>query len=380
MADERTYDVVVFGATGYTGRLVAEYLRDRGHGARWAIGGRDRGKLDAVHAELGLGDDVGIVVADTGDQASLDAMAADTNVVCTTVGPYVWYGSGLVAACAAHGTDYVDLAGETPWMRDMIAAHDETAAASGARIVFAGGFDSVPSDLGVFLLQETARERFGRPMPRVRMRVRQMQGTASGGTMASMGAIMEAAGSDPSVLEALIDPFSLAGDFQGPDQPTGQEQIEEPDFGGWSGPFVMAAINTKVVHRSNHLSGGRYGEDLVYDEMLLLGPDPAAGAGDFAIDPGLQPGDGPIEEEREAGHYDLVFRGEDGDGNVVETVVGDDLDPGYGSTSKIIGELALCLLDTTGPGGCLTPAVALGATLVERLQDHAGLRIEVAPA
>ncbi|MDZ7676665.1 MAG: saccharopine dehydrogenase NADP-binding domain-containing protein [Acidimicrobiales bacterium] len=377
MSGERRHDVVVFGATGFTGRLVCEHLRDRGPDCRWAIAGRNRSKLEAVHAELGLGDDVSIVVADSDDQASLDAMAADTRVLCTTAGPYQWYGSGVVAACATHGTDYVDLAGETPWMKDMIEAHHDTAVGSGARIVFAGGFDSVPSDLGVFLLQETAIERHGRPMPRVRMRVRSLRGSGSGGTMATMRATMRAAKEDPSVFTALVDPFSLAGDFQGPDQPSGQERIEEPDFGGWSGPFMMAAINTKVVHRSNFLLDHRYGTDFVYDEMILLGPDPSGESGDMGADPGLQPGEGPSRDEREAGHYDIVFRGEDDDGHVVEVEVAADLDPGYGSTSKIIGETALCLLETSGPGGCTTPVVAMGDELIDALREHAGVRIQV---
>lgn len=378
MSGDRSHDVVVFGATGFTGRLVCEHLRDREHGARWAIAGRNRARLEGVRAELGLGDDVGIVIADSDDQASLDAMAADTRVLCTTAGPYLWYGSGVVAACVAHGTDYVDLAGETPWMKQMIDAHHDAAFGSGARIVFAGGFDSVPSDLGVYLLQERAIDRHGHPMPRVRMRVRSLRGSGSGGTMASMRAIMESAKKDPSVFTALVDPFSLTGDFQGPEQPSGQERIEEPAFGGWSGPFMMGTINTKVVHRSNFLLDHRYGAGLVYDEMILLGPDPSDDdSGDMAANPGLQPGEGPTREEREAGHYDIVFRGEDEDGNVVEVEVAADLDPGYGSTSKIIGEAALCLLDTTGPGGCTTPAAAMGDELIDRLRDHAGVRIDV---
>jgi short subunit dehydrogenase-like uncharacterized protein len=380
MPERRTHDVVVFGATGYTGRLVCEHLRDRDHGRRWAIAGRNPARLEAVHAELDLEDEVGIVVADSDDQPSLDAMAADTRVLCTTAGPYRWYGSGVVAACAAQGTDYVDLAGETPWMKEMIEAHHETAAASGARIVFAGGFDSVPSDLGVYLLQETAIERHGRPMPRVRMRIRSLRGSGSGGTMATMKATLHAAKEDPSVFAALVDPFSLADDFQGPEQPSGQERIEELDFGGWSGPFMMGMINTKVVHRSNVLLDHRYGTDLVYDEMILLGPDPSRDSGDMSANPELQPGEGPTREEREAGHYDILFRGEDRAGNAVEVEVAADLDPGYGSTSKIIGEAALCLLDTTGPGGCTTPAAAMGAQLLDRLRDHARVRIDVVEA
>ena len=377
MNDQRTHDVVVFGATGYTGRLVCEYLRDRGHGARWAIAGRDRAKLDAVSADLGLSDEVGIIVADSADQTSLDAMAADTRVLCSTAGPYLWYGSGVVAACAAQGTDYVDLAGETPWMHRMIDAHHDAATRSGARVVFAGGFDSVPSDIGMLLLQETAIERHGAPMPRVRMRVRSLRGSGSGGSMASGRAIMEAAREDPSVFSSLVDPFSLAPGFQGPDQPRAQERIEEPDFGGWSGPFMMAMINTKVVHRSNFLLDHRYGADLVYDEMILLGPDPVEGSGDLGMDPDLQPGEGPTREEREAGHYDIVLRGEDEVGNIVETRVAADLDPGYGSTSQIIGEAALTLLDSAGPGGCTTPAVTLGLAFIDRLREHAGVRIDV---
>lgn len=387
----KPFDLVVHGATGFTGRLVVEYLLQRypqGSGLRWAMGGRNADKLAAVRGELGAPADTPLVVTDTGNPASLQALMDNTRLVLTTVGPYQLYGNELVAACAKAGVDYVDLCGEPAWMRRMIDAHEAQAKASGARIVFSCGFDSIPFDLGVYLLQTEMKTRFGQPASRVRGRVRKMKGTFSGGTAASLKATLAAAASEPGVLDLLRDPFALTPGFTGPRQPSGSKPMVDEALGEgvWVAPFVMAAINTRNVHRSNFLLGHAYGQDFVYDEMLVTGTGAKGEAFANAVasdkslgsDSGPKPGEGPSREEREAGHYDVLFLGEDAAGHHLRVAVTGDRDPGYGSTSKMIAEAAVCLLENRGtPGGIWTTAPALGQALIERLRANAGLTFAV---
>ena len=387
----KPFDLVVHGATGFTGRLVVEYLLQRypaGSGLRWAMGGRNADKLAAVRDELGAPADTPLVVTDTTNPASLQALMNATRLVLTTVGPYQLYGNELVAACAASGVDYVDLCGEPAWMRQMIDAHEATAKASGARIVFSCGFDSIPFDLGVFMLQNEFAQRFGHPAPHVRRRVRKMKATFSGGTAASLKATMAAAATQPGVLDLLKNPFSLTSGFEGPRQPSGHKPMVDEALGDgvWVAPFVMAAINTRNVHRSNLLLKHAYGTDFVYDEMLVTGPgekgeaiaNAVAGDKSLGSDKGPKPGEGPSREEREAGHYDVLFLGEDAQGHRLSVAVTGDRDPGYGSTSKMIAEAAVCLLENRGtPGGIWTTAPALGQALIDRLQANAGLTFSV---
>ncbi|MGE5331085.1 MAG: saccharopine dehydrogenase family protein [Nitrospirota bacterium] len=386
----KPFDLVVHGATGFTGRLVVEYLLQRypaGSGLRWAMGGRNAEKLAAVRDEVGAPADTPLVVTDTSSPASLQALMDQTRLVLTTVGPYQLYGNELVAACAAAGVDYVDLCGEPAWMRKMIDAHEATAQASGARIVFSCGFDSIPFDLGVFLLQNEMKTRFGHPASRVRGRVRKMKGTFSGGTAASLKATMAAA-ADPGVLDLLRNPFSLTPGFEGPRQPSGAKPMVDEALGDgvWVAPFVMAAINTRNVHRSNFLLQHAYGQDFVYDEMLITGPgekgeaiaNAVAGDKSLGSDTGPKPGEGPSREERENGFYDVLFLGQDAAGNTLRVGVKGDRDPGYGSTSKMITEAAVCLLENRStPGGIWTTAPALGQALIDRLQANAGLTFAV---
>ena len=388
----KPFDLVVHGATGFTGRLVVEYLLQRypaGGGLRWAMGGRNADKLAAVRDELGAPADTPLVVTDTTNPASLQALMNATRLVLTTVGPYQLYGNELVAACAASGVDYVDLCGEPAWMRQMIDAHEATAKASGARIVFSCGFDSIPFDLGVFMLQKEFAQRFGHAAPRVRGRVRKMKGTFSGGTAASLKATMAAAASQPGVLDLLKNPFSLTPGFEGPRQPSGHKPMVDEALGDgvWVAPFVMAAINTRNVHRSNLLLKHAYGTDFVYDEMLVTGPgekgeaiaNAVAGDKSLGSDKGPKPGEGPSREERENGFYDVLFLGTDNEGHSLRVSVKGDRDPGYGSTSKMIAEAAVCLLQdaATTPGGIWTTAPALGDKLIARLQANAGLTFAV---
>lgn len=386
----KPFDIVVHGATGFTGRLVVEYLLQRypqGSGLRWAMGGRSADKLAAVRDELGAPSSTPLVVTDSSDAASLKALTDSTRLVLTTVGPYQLYGNELVAACAASGTDYVDLCGEPAWMRQMIDAHEVAARSSGARIVFSCGFDSIPFDLGVLLLQNEARQRFGAPVPRVRGRVRRMKGTFSGGTAASLKATMAAAATQPGVLDLLKNPFSLTPGFEGPKQPPGHKPLYEEALGAWVAPFVMAAINTRNVHRSNFLLQHAYGTDFVYDEMMVTGPgekgeamaNAIAADKSLASDKGPKPGEGPSKEERETGFYDVLFVGEAADGRSLRVGVKGDRDPGYGSTSKMIAESAVCLLQDASatPGGIWTPASAMGTALIAHLGANAGLTFAV---
>jgi short subunit dehydrogenase-like uncharacterized protein len=384
MTTPREFDIIVYGATGYTGRLVAEYLIGKS-GVRWAMAGRSMDKLVEVRDLIGAPADTPLVVADASDPASLEAMCRRTKVVLTTVGPYQLYGNELVAACVATGTDYADLCGEPAWMKAKIDQHHAAAQASGARIVFSAGFDSIPFDLGVMALQNECKSRFGAPAPRVKGRMRAMAGKFSGGTAASLGATMAAAKTDPTIIATLTNPFALAGGFEGPPQPAGNKPEYDEVLGSWATSFIMAPINTKNVHRTNALLGHPYGTDFVYDEMMLTGPGDAgkAMAEYVAKTPMIgtpddpKPGEGPTKEERDNGHYDALFIGEYPDGRRAMMSVKGDRDPGYGSTSKMIAETAIGLVENAGAGGVMTPGAALGTKLIDRLQAHAGLTFAV---
>jgi short subunit dehydrogenase-like uncharacterized protein len=386
------FDIVVYGATGYTGQLVAEYLAAHYKGDRdlkWAMAGRSKDKLASVRDAIGAPADTPLIVADAADPASLKTMVDQAKSVITTVGPYQLYGSDLVAACVNSGTDYFDLCGEPIWMRQMIDAHEATARSTGARIVFSCGYDSLPFELGVFCAQEEARKVFGIPAARVKGRVRAMTFTASGGTAASMRAIFTAAANDRSLIALLRNPFVLTPGFEGPKQPPGNRPVFDQELDCWTAPFVMANINTRNVHRSNLLMGFPYGKDFVYDEMVLTGPGEqgeakarritAANTSEKMNSGGPKPGEGPSKEERETGSYDLLFVAIAPDGRQARASVKGDRDPGYGSTSKMISECAICLLRDTPdvPPGVWTPGAAMGHSLIRRLVDHAGLMFAV---
>ena len=268
---DRPYDIVVYGATGYTGRLVAEYLADhyKGKGPKWAMAGRSEAKLAEVRDLIGAPKDTPLIVANSDDPASMTALAESARVIVTTVGPYQLYGEPLLKACVEAGTDYADLCGEPGWMRQMIDQYHEAAKASGARIAFSSGFDSIPFDLGVLMLQHEAKARHGSPAPRVKGRVRGMQGTFSGGTAASLTETMKAVARNPSLIKILQSSFGLTPGFEGPSQPLGLIPEYEESVGKWAAPFIMATINTKNVHRTNFLLGHPYGADFKYDEMML---------------------------------------------------------------------------------------------------------------
>ena len=385
------FDIVVYGATGFTGQLVAEYLAAHYKGdanLKWAMAGRSKDKLASVRDAIGAPADTPLIVADASDPASLKAMVAQTKSVITTVGPYMLYGNDLLTACVEAGVDYFDLCGEPTWMRQKIEQHEEAAKKSGARIVFSCGYDSLPFELGVFCAQEEAKKVFGAAAPRVKGRVREMKGTFSGGTAASMRAIFEAAARDMSLVALLKNPFSLVPGFDGPKQPPGNRPVYDEDLQTWTAPFVMANINTRNVHRSNMLLGHPYGKDFVYDEMVITGPGEQGEAmakkvmaanNKLSGNDVPKPGEGPSKEERESGHYDLLFVAIAPDGRQARAVVKGDRDPGYGSTSKMIAECAICLLRDAADvaPGIWTPGAAMGHKLIRRLEENAGIKFSV---
>lgn len=398
-----THELVVFGATSFVGQLLCRYLSERykdDNTLTWAIAGRNRSRLESLRGELGE-PELPLIVADATDPTSLHALCESTRVVISTVGPYALYGEPMIAACTETGTDYCDLTGEMQWIRRMIGKYENTAQASGARIVHCCGFDSLPSDLGVFLVQQEAQERFMQPCTRVKMRVKALRGSFSGGTVASLMNVAREVAQDPELRRELADPYSICPDDYRPDmrQPGVRFAAYDPDMDSWIAPFIMAAINTRVVQRSNALSRRAYGAEFQYDEAMMTGRGIkgrlaagglAVGLGGFmlgaAIKPARwalerfvvpEPGRGPSPEAQANGFYDLRFYGETADGHKLRARVTGDRDPGYGSTSRMLGEAGACLaLDVDKadpPGGFWTPATIFGERLIERLQQHAGV-------
>jgi short subunit dehydrogenase-like uncharacterized protein len=414
MTSTPRHDVVLFGATSFVGRILARYLAEHfGSGPerlQWAIAGRSASRLDDLKRSLGeAGRALPAILADAADEAQLRALAAQARVVVSTVGPYALHGEPLVKVCAENGTDYCDLTGEPQWIRRMIDRHEASARRSGARIVHCCGFDSVPSDMGVWFLQQHAREQFGEPCGEVKMRVRSLKGAASGGTVASGINIVKEAAADPALRRALADPYLLCPRDHG--FTTRQHDVRsaefDSDFDAWSAPFVMAAVNTRIVHRSNALSANAYGGDFRYDEALLTGKGMKGRMVALAVTAGLagflagavippvrwlmqrtllpKPGEGPTPEAQLAGRYDLRFFAKGRDGRTLRVKLTGDRDPGYGSTAKILGQAAASLAldhhrdgEKVGrPGGFWTPATMFDRRFVDRLTRHAGLSFEI---
>ena len=415
MGRDPAFDIVLWGATGYTGRVAAEKLAARIGGRedlRWAIAGRNRAKLESVRSQLGPDmADLPIITGDSHDVGSLEALAARTRVVCSTVGPYAMYGSELVGACVRAGTHYCDISAEAHWIRKMIDAHAAEAAETGARIVHACGMDSVPSDLGVQFLQRRAMEAHGKPCSRVKMRVIELRGGFSGGTAASLLHGTEAGRDDPSIGQSMRDPYYLApeGHRNGPDAPESMTSTKveyDEDLGGWTKPFFMGPMNTKIVRRTNAVLGYPYGESFRYGEATLVGSGPggwlkakgeAIGFVAFIKAVGFPPtrrllkkrvlpksGEGPSREVRETGHWEVVLIGTMDDGTTMRARVRGEGDPSAESTSRMLAEAALCLAEDGDEipvaGGSWTPASALGDLLLTRLTTHAGMSFELEPA
>lgn len=400
----REFDLILWGASGFTGRLVAEHLLRRaaaGLPLRWAVAGRNAGKLAALLDELGASR-VPIVLGESHDPRALAELARRTRAVCSTVGPYALYGSELVAACADQGTHYCDLTGEVHWMRRMIDAHEARARETGARLVHACGFDSIPSDLGCFFLQREAQARYGQPCGSVKLFVTRMKGAFSGGTVASILNALEAARDNPADRKAMGHPYGLnpPGERKGPDERDQTTPLKDADADCWTAPFVMASVNTRIVRRTHALLGWPWGKRFRYAEAVSTGPGLPGFARATAITAALgaflaagsigparavmnrlllpQPGEGPDEAAREAGHFELrlIGRHPAAPGRRLVARVTGRRDPGYGATARMLGEAAICLAldDLPVAGGSWTPATAFGDLLLERLPAHADVR------
>ncbi len=405
--DNRPFDIIVQGATGFTGTLVAEYLL-RQYGAdgdlRWALAGRSEKKLQEVRAGLGSeASDLTLIVADSFDKVALQKLASQTRVVLTTVGPYALFGSDLVEACVNAGTHYCDLAGEVQWIRKMVDTHQERAQQTGAKIVHCCGFDSVPMDIGVWFLQDAAKEKFGAYCTSISMMVKATKGTASGGTLASMMNLIKESRKDRAIARVLIHPYSLnpEGEREGPDGRDQQKVVYREDAQCWTAPFVMAGVNTKVVRRSHALADYPYGKDFRYDESVIAGRGFTGWFKGAVMTLGIgalvffasftptrnflqryvlaKPGEGPDRELQRTGFFNLMQIGVLPDGKIIRGRITGDQDPGYGSTSKMLSESAVCLakdkLDVGG--GVWTPASVMARPLIERLRKNAGLTFDL---
>jgi short subunit dehydrogenase-like uncharacterized protein len=408
--DARPLDLVLFGATGFVGRLTAEYLaRAAPDGVRIALAGRSRERLEEVRGSLGpRAAQWPLHVADSSDPASLEALARAARVLVTTVGPYRRHGLPVVEACARAGTHYADLTGEVLFMHEAIERFDAPARETGARIVHTCGFDSIPSDLGVLLLHEAAQADGAGDLERVTLVVRGMKGGPSGGTIASMKGMVDDARADPTLRRILGDPYALSPKRTAEPDLGPQRELQgiehDDDLGVWVAPFVMASINTRVVRRSNALQDFAYGRSLRYREVMAAGSGPvgrakatAVAAGTGALAAGLAfgparmvldrvlpaPGEGPSEQARRTGFFKIDVHGQTSSGSRYVCRVSAQGDPGYQATSVMLGESALCLLldaERLPPrAGVLTPATAMGGVLVERLRA-AGQTLEVRPA
>ena len=403
------FDIIIFGATSFVGQILTRYMLNQfavGGELKWAIAGRSQNKLSELKLSLGTaGEALDTLVADAADEDSLHSMCLSTRVIISTVGPYALYGEPLVKVCVALGTDYCDLTGEVQWIAKMLERYEDEAKKSGARIVNSCGFDSVPSDLGVYFLQHHANQKFGQTCSSIKMRVKKMKGAASGGTVASMTNIFKEVASNPALRKVLANPYAICPSDHG--NTVRQDNMNRPqyddDFNSWVAPFVMAVINTRIVHRSNTLVEGGYSQHFDYNEAMLtgkglMGSGIAAGVGvglgGFAMAAVIpptrwvmekfilpKPGEGPSIDAQEKGFYDLRFYGKTDDGQEIRCKVTGDQDPGYGSTAKMLGQAAACLAQDISKdkvqGGFWTPASIFGEQLITRLESHAGLTFEL---
>lgn len=410
-SEKRAYAVVLYGATSFVGQITAHYLAEflsankdkSGSEINWAIAGRDQEKLNELQSKLTS--TVDIIIANSDDAASLDAMTEQTQVIISTVGPYLKYGEPLIKSCVDNGTDYVDLTGEAIFIKDMMDKYQEAAKQSGARIVNSCGFDSIPSDLGVYFTQKQAEAKFDSACDVIHMRVKAAKGGLSGGTIASMATIFEEVGQDKSRRKQVANPYLLNDDKDAPN--ARQSNVSKPEYDSehkrWLAPFVMASINTRIVHRSNQLLGYEYGREFKYDEAMWMKDGLKGKLTSYALSAGLlgfatammitpsrellskhvlpKSGSGPSKEEQENGYFDIRLFGQTPNKDSITTKVTGDKDPGYGSTSRMLSQAALCLAQDISKeevkGGFWTPASAMGDKLLARLEKHAGLSFDV---
>lgn len=403
------YDIVVFGATSFVGKILIQYLSNQygiNAGLKWAIAGRSESKLTEVAKSLGAhSDSLPIVIANADSEQDLKLMCSQTKVIVSTVGPYALYGESLVKICAQTGTDYCDLTGEPQWVRKMIDRYQTDAQATGAHIIHSCGFDCLPSDMGTYFTQQQSEKLFGMPCSNIKMRIKSMKGGASGGTVASLLNVVKEASKEPSLLKELMDIYSLCppSEKRRPKHAAIQTAKHDSDSGAWIAPFVMAGVNERVVLRSNAISNNAYGDLFTYNEALIMGRGTigwlkAAGIATLsavgmlfvAIAPIRwlleqtilpSPGQGPSHKAQLNGHYDVRFFGTTEKGDKIECKVTGDLDPGYGSTARMLGEVAVSLAkDITPsekPGGFWTTATIFDNRLIQRLKEKAEINFEM---
>ena len=397
MSNTKQLDLIIWGATGFTGQLVSEYINKKysNTALKWGIAGRNKEKASVIAERLNIAKDR-IFIADCNDLESLIKLTSKTKVICTTVGPYAKLGTNLIEACIKTNTNYCDITGETQWIRKMIDKYHSKAKENKIKIINSCGFDSIPSDMGVFYSQKNLFEKTGKYANIINMRVAGAKGGISGGTYNSLSNVLEEARVDKEVRKTLTNPYGLnpIGKQNGPDKTDLQTVIFDKISNSWIAPFVMAGINTKIVRRSHALIDFKYGSDFSYDEATLSGKGVLGQVkgylslipiflatrkkGSFIkniVDYILpKSGEGPSQKTRISGYYNLRFYLTQQDKIYLSKVIG-DMDPGYGSTSKMLAESAVCLaLDKTPETyGILTPSVALGNPLLKRLQENAGL-------
>ena len=395
------FDIVIWGASSFTGKLVTEYFfkKFRSNKIKWAIAGRNKEKLEIIRSEV-ADKKIPILIADSFDEQSLSLIVKETKVICSTVGPYSLYGSLLVELCVKHSTNYCDITGEVHWIRTLIDRFHEDAKMKKIKIVNSCGFDSVPSDMGVYFIQSELKK-LNLHTKEIKMRVAGIRGGISGGTYKSLNNLLKEAYKDKDVFKVLKNPYGLnpIDKMEGDDKKDLQKIIFDEVSGSWIFPFAMAGINTKIVRRSNALSNFHYGKDFTYEEAMIAGKGlkglikaaisvlPLA---IVSINPNSfvkkfidyfmpKPGEGPGIKNREQGFYNLRFFIKLKDNSMALAKVIGDRDPGYGSTSKILAESALCLAfdDLPSNYGIVTPSYSMGDKLLKRLRENAGLSFEL---
>ena len=398
----RKYDLVIWGATSFTGKLVTEYLFNK-YGSskiKWAIAGRNLDKLKKIRSEV-ADEKIPMFIADSFDEESLLKFVKKTKVVCSTVGPYSLYGTKLVKLCVENNTNYCDITGEAHWIRNLIDQFHEEAKSKKIKIVNSCGFDSIPSDMGVYFIQNEIKKTYKNYANFIKMRVAGVRGGISGGTYGSINNLLKEAYSNKKIFRVLNNPYGLnpKNKMEGMDKKDLRKIIFDKESNSWIYPFIMAGINTKIVRRSHALTNFQYGKDFRYEEAMMSGKGisgllkailavfPLAMIG---LNPNSflkkivnsympKPGEGPGLEKRKNGFYNLRFYVTiDERRKAFAKVVGDN-DPGYGSTSKMLAESALCLAFDKLPEnyGVVTPSIAMGKQLLERLRNNAGLNFQI---
>ena len=401
MNAKKKLDLVIWGATGFTGQLVCEYIA-RSYDSKdlnWTIAGRNEEKLLKLKNRLNINNP--ILIGNSNDKSSLEKICGKTKVICSTVGPYAIHGTELIHACVKMKTNYCDISGETQWIRKIIDTYHENAKSLKIKIVNSCGFDSIPSDMGVYFCQSNCYKENGEYAHAINMRVAGTKGGFSGGTYNSLTNVIHEASVNKSVRKTLNNPYGLnpINEQSGPDKKDLRSVIYDKEAKSWIAPFVMAGINTKIVRRSNALFNYKYGKYFLYSEAVLVG-DSFLGKiiGYLSLIPILmviqkkgsiikrivdlfvpKAGQGPSKKQRENGFYNLKFYFNSNRKKYLAKVTG-DMDPGYGSTSKMLAECAVCLAldDTSNKNyGVITPSVAFEENILQRLQNNAGLKFSI---